>query len=59
MRICCREGSFGHAIWTIDASGNNATWEWHRSDNGGFTVTDSVAFTRDIAACPNKGARAV
>ena len=51
-----REGSFGHAILTIDGSGNNATWEWHRADDNGFTVSDSATFVRDIVACPNRGA---
>ncbi len=52
------EGSFGHAILTFDASGNNASWAWHRADDNGFTVSDSAYFVRDIVACPNRGAQA-
>ena len=56
MCLARSEGSFGHAILTFDASGNNATWEWHRADDNGFTVSDSAYFVRDIVACPNRGA---
>ena len=51
----CREDSFGHATLIIDASGNNATWNWHRADDNGLSITDSVMFVRDIVACPNRG----
>ena len=57
MRVATRyrEDSFGHATLTIDASGNNATWVWHRADDD--SATDTVEFVRDIAACPNRGTR--